>query len=159
MDGEGRGRPRAGVEPTQLLRTGARMIRLVAGTTPTGAWCSHHYAPRMPTFAQCIDLVDDAARIAEYRRLHQRIWPEVASGLRGLGLSNMRIWISGTRLFMTYDAADGFDPARDYQRYAEEPRVKEWESLMRTFQRRAPAAHDGEWWSVMECVFEMDAPP
>ena len=113
----------------------------------------------MPTFAQCLDLVDDPARIAEYRRLHERIWPEVAAGLRELGLCNMRIWISGTRLFMTYDAPEGFDPARDYQGYAAQPRVREWDELMRTFQRRVPAARDGEWWSAMECVFDLDAQP
>jgi L-rhamnose mutarotase len=103
----------------------------------------------MPTFAQCLDLVDDPARIAEYRRLHERIWPEVAAGLRELGLCNMRIWISGTRLFMTYDAPEGFDPARDYQGYAAQPRVREWDELMRTFQRRVPTARDGEWLSLI----------
>ena len=113
----------------------------------------------MPTFAQCLDLVDDPARIAEYRRLHERIWPEVAAGLRELGLRNMRIWISGTRLFMTYDAPEGFDPARDYQSYAAQPRVQEWDALMRTFQRSVPAARPGKWWSAMECVFDLDAQP
>lgn len=113
----------------------------------------------MPTFAQCLDLVDDPARIAEYRRMHERIWPEVAAGLRELGLRNMRIWISGTRLFMTYDAPEGFDPARDYQAYAAKPRVQEWDALMRTFQGRVPAAREGEWWSAMECVFDLDAQP
>jgi L-rhamnose mutarotase len=113
----------------------------------------------MPTFAQAIDLVDDPERIAEYRRLHARIWPEVAAGLRSLGLSNMRIWISGRRLFMTYDAPDGFDPTRDYQGYASNPRVQEWDALMRTFQRQVPGARPGEWWSAMDLVFDLDQQP
>lgn len=111
----------------------------------------------MPTFAQAIDLVDDPQRIEEYRRLHARIWPEVAQGLRDLGLTNMRIWLVGTRLFMSYDAPDGFDPARDYQAYAAQPRVQEWDRWMRTFQRPIPGAPEGCWWTPMECVFNLAA--
>ncbi len=111
----------------------------------------------MATFAQTIDLVNDPARIEEYRRAHERVWPEVCAGLRALGIRNMRLWISGTRLFMQYDAPDGFDPSRDYQSYAAEPRVREWDERMRTFQRAIPTARTGEWWTPMERVFELDA--
>ncbi len=111
----------------------------------------------MPSFAMALDLVDDPARIAEYCRLHERIWPEVAAGLRALGLRNMRIYRSGSRLFMHYDAPEGFDPARDYQSYAAQPRVQEWDALMRGFQRRAPAARGRDWWTPMECVFDLQA--
>lgn len=31
---------------------------------------------------QALDLVDSAEKIAEYQRLHERIWPEVAGHLR-----------------------------------------------------------------------------
>ncbi|MFM7281071.1 MAG: L-rhamnose mutarotase, partial [Planctomycetia bacterium] len=44
----------------------------------------------MKTFAQTLELVDDPARIAEYRRAHERIWPEVAAALRAAGIGEMR---------------------------------------------------------------------
>lgn len=106
-------------------------------------------------WAQALDLVDDPALIAEYEQYHQRVWPEVIAALRQIGIQEMRIYRSGSRLFMTFTTGDGFDPARDYQRYASDPKCREWDDLMRRYQRPVPAAKAGEWWSPMQCVFEM----
>jgi L-rhamnose mutarotase len=107
-------------------------------------------------FAQAIDLVDDPELIAEYRAHHQRVWPEVVSALHDIGIIDMRIYLLGTRLFMYAQARDGFDPKRDYQRYAEDPRCREWDALMRRYQRPAPG-HDPAhgWWTAMEEVFDL----
>jgi len=113
----------------------------------------------MKTFAQTLELVDDPARIAEYRRAHERIWPEVAAALRAAGIGEMRIFLHGTRLFMCFEAPDDFDPARDYQRYAADPRCQEWERWMRSFQRPVPGATGGSWWTPMECVFDLASQP
>jgi len=109
----------------------------------------------MRTFAQALDLVDDTARIAEYIEYHRSAWPEVIAGLRRIGIRNMRIWRTGTRLFMVFDAPDSFDPARDYQSYTSDPRCREWDELMRTYQQRIPSAREGEWWTEMDLVFEV----
>ena len=111
----------------------------------------------MKTFAQALDLVDDPRKIAEYIEYHANPWPEVVAGLRRIGIRNMRIWRSGARLFMVYEAPDDFDPARDYQSYTNDPRCREWDELMRTYQKPIPgaAAREGEWWSEMELVFEI----
>jgi len=109
----------------------------------------------MRTFAQAIDLVDDPGMIAEYEAHHRAVWPETLAALRGIGVVRMRIWRLGARLFMVYEAPDGFVPARDFQRYAADPRAAAWDELMRKYQRRAPGARAGEWWAAMECVFEM----
>ncbi len=108
----------------------------------------------MRVFAQALDLVDDPARVDEYLRHHRAVWPEVTEGLRAIGVRGMRIWRGGTRLFMLVETDDGFDPAR-YQDYARDPRAQEWDALMRGFQRPAPFAKDGEWWSPLEEVFDL----
>ena len=110
------------------------------------------------TFAQALDLVDDPDRIAEYRHHHAQAWPEVVRGLRAIGIRRLRIWLTGTRLFMTFEAPDDFDPDRDYQSYAEDPRCDEWDRLMRTYQRRIPTADptDGGWWTPMDLVFDLE---
>lgn len=112
----------------------------------------------MPHFAQTLELVDDPARIAEYVAHHRAVWPEVVRGLRAIGIRAMRIWLHGNRLFMAVETVDGFDPVRDYQRYAADPRTRAWDALMRTYQRRVPAADlaDGAWWSTMQPVFDLD---
>jgi L-rhamnose mutarotase len=107
------------------------------------------------TFAQTLDLKDDPALIAEYRGHHQRVWPEVVLALRSAGIHSMRIYLAGTRLFMTFEAPDGFDPARDFQSYADDPRCAEWDALMRTYQRQVPGTPSGAWWMPMELVFEL----
>ncbi|MAB73275.1 MAG: hypothetical protein CMJ54_12310 [Planctomycetaceae bacterium] len=115
--------------------------------------------PRVKTFAQTLDLVDDPDRIAEYERHHASVWPEVLRGLRSIGIRSMRIWRTGPRLFMVFEADDDFDPARDYQAYTDDPRCRAWDDLMRPYQRRIPTADpdDGGWWTTMDLVFDQNA--
>ncbi len=113
----------------------------------------------MKTFAQCLDLVDDPASIAEYEAWHRRVFPEVLAGLRAIGVRSMRIFRHGARLFMTFEADDAFDPALDYPRYAENAKCREWDAMMRKFQRPVPGAKSGEWWSAMHEVFRMERAP
>ncbi|MFT3685360.1 MAG: L-rhamnose mutarotase [Phycisphaerales bacterium] len=110
----------------------------------------------MKTFAQALDLKDDAALIEAYRRYHRNVWPEVTDALRACGITSMRIYLTGTRLFMVFHAPDTFDPARDFQSFAASPRGREWDELMRTMQQRVPGAAAGEWWTPMEEVFDLD---
>jgi len=107
----------------------------------------------MRTFAQALDLHDDHAMIEEYERYHRAVWPEVAAALREAGISSMRIFRSGTRLFMVCEAPDDFDPARDFQSYAASAKCREWDELMRKYQRRVPGASGEGWWSPMKEVF------
>lgn len=109
----------------------------------------------MKVFAQALDLKDDPALIREYVEHHRAVWPEVERALREIGIRTMRIYLLGSRLFMYCEARDGFDPARDYQRYAADPRCREWDELMRRYQKPAPGAKAGEWWAGMELVYEL----
>ncbi|RPG18446.1 MAG: L-rhamnose mutarotase [Phycisphaera sp. TMED9] len=117
----------------------------------------HH----LKTFAQALDLIDDPDRIAEYDRYHVEAWPEVVRGLRSLGIQRMLLWRTGRRLFMTFDAPEDFDPVSDYQTYAEDPRCREWDELMKSYQQRIPNASgpDGAWWTPMDLVFDLEAQP
>lgn len=112
----------------------------------------------MQAFAQTLDLVDDPERIAEYDAYHAEVWPEVVAGLKSIGINRMQLYRTGTRLFMYCEAGEEFDPERDYQTYATDPRCREWDQLMRGYQQRIPTAGDtGEWWTPMELIFELDS--
>jgi L-rhamnose mutarotase len=112
----------------------------------------------MKTYAQTILLRDDPAVLAAYRDHHHHIWPEVAEGLRGAGILQMRIWLLGRQLFMVMDTTDDLDPDRDFARYeAGHPRHAEWQRLMESFQEPVPDAKPGEWWAQMELVFTLNA--
>ena len=114
---------------------------------------------RMQCFAQAIDLVDDPDLVRVYEEHHRAIWPRVVDALRAAGIVRMRIFRQGTRLFMYCEGPDGFDPARDYQQYARDPECREWDELMRRFQRPVPGAPDGAWWTPMDLVFDLEACP
>lgn len=114
----------------------------------------------MQCFAQAIDLSDDPEMIRVYKAHHRQVWPEVVRALRAAGITRMRIFLAGTRLFMYFEAPEGFDPARDYQAYAADPRCQEWDLLMRTFQRQLAGATPGApdaWWTPMEMIFDLES--
>jgi L-rhamnose mutarotase len=111
------------------------------------------------TFAQALDLKDDPVLIEEYRRHHRAVWPEVIEALRSIGIRRMRIWIAGTRLFMWFEAPDRFDPRRDFQTYAANPRCRAWDEWMRTYQRKLAQAAPDDWWMPMEEVFDIEEHP
>jgi len=110
----------------------------------------------MQHFGLTIELKDDPALIAQYREHHANPWPEPLQGLGEVGITDMKIFLLGTRMFMYMTATDEFDPNRDFPRYVEQnPRAGEWDELMRTFQQRVPEAQAEEWWANMEMVFDL----
>ncbi len=110
----------------------------------------------MKRYAQTIALKDDARIIAQYVEHHRAVRPEVERGLRAIGIERMLIWRLGRRLFMLMETADAFEPERDWPRYMEsDARVREWQSLMESFQQPAPDAAPGEWWANMELVYAL----
>lgn len=56
---------------------------------------------------------------------------------------------------MYLEASDDFDPARDFPKYMENPRAREWDVRMRDFQEPVPGAGPRDWWAPMEEVFSL----
>jgi L-rhamnose mutarotase len=103
-----------------------------------------------------VDLRDDPAAIAAYRDYHRRVWPEVIDSLRRAGVDRMDIHILGRRLVMIVELRDGLDVGRMFAAHASSnPRVQEWERLMRSLQQPSSDAPAGEWWAVMDRVFQL----
>ncbi len=110
----------------------------------------------MQEFALTINLVDDPAKIEEYKAYHRNVWPEVVENLAAVGILNMKIWLLGRRMFMLMQAEDSFRPDRDFARLeASSPRYDEWQRKMDEFQERVPEAQPAEHWAAMELVFDM----
>lgn len=103
-----------------------------------------------------LDLKDDPALIAEYRRYHQKIWPEITQSIRDSGVVNMEIYLRGTRMFMMMEVGEGFSFEKKAELDRNNPKVREWEQLMWKFQRPLPDAKPGEKWLLMEKIFELE---
>jgi L-rhamnose mutarotase len=109
----------------------------------------------LQSYGRTLMLKDDDQIVERYKEYHRNAWPEVVARLRGIGITEMRIYLIGRRMFMYMEAVDGFDPERDLPMLVEDPRYREWEELMSTFQQPAPEAKPGEWWAPMEEVFDL----
>ncbi|MHB1005734.1 MAG: L-rhamnose mutarotase [Chloroflexota bacterium] len=110
----------------------------------------------MKSYGLTLCLKSDPALIARYKEYHRAVWPEVVAGLRQVGVTGMKIYLTGVRLFMYMETEDGFDPAIDFARASATPRGREWDELMASLQERAPEARSDEWWSTMEQVFDLN---
>ena len=112
----------------------------------------------MQSYGMALELRDDPAAIARYKKEHQRAWPVVLNRLREVGITEMKIYLSGRHLFMYCETKDGFDPAKDFARCNDDPEYQKWDELMRTMQQRVAEAKPGEWWAMMDLVFDLNWP-
>jgi len=109
----------------------------------------------MQSYGMTLMLKDDEQIVERYKEYHRKVWPEVVSRLRENGITEMRIYLLGRRMFMYMEAVDGFSPELDFPKLAQDPRYREWDELMRGLQQPAPEARAGEWWAPMEEVFDL----
>jgi L-rhamnose mutarotase len=103
-----------------------------------------------------LDLKNDPASIAAYKRHHQSIWPEITESIKSAGILDMEIYVLETRLFMIMEVEDGFSFERKAEADRNHPRVQEWEKLMWTFQKALPYAKPGEKWLLMERIYKLE---
>jgi L-rhamnose mutarotase len=102
-----------------------------------------------------LDLQDDPALIAEYRRYHQKIWPEITRSIKDSGIIDMEIYLLGTRMFMIMEVHEGFSFETKAAADCANSKVREWEALMWKFQQPLPQAKAGEKWLLMERIFKL----
>ena len=109
----------------------------------------------MRRYCLTLDLKDDPALIAEYKRYHRKIWPEITQSIKHAGVENLEIYLLGTRLFMILEAGPEFSFENKARADQANPKVREWEKLMWKFQRPLPQAQPGEKWLLMERIFQL----
>lgn len=125
--------------------------------TPMKSYQVKEYHQPVKRYCRTLDLRDDAALIAEYRRRHSQteIWPEVMAGIREVGILEMEIYILDTRLFMIVETALDFDWDTAMDRLSTLPRQQEWEDYMSIFQLAAPGVTSAQKWQPMERMFHL----
>jgi len=107
-------------------------------------------------FCFTLDLKDDPALIAEYRKYHEKIWPEITQGLKDSGIEDLEIYLLGTRMFMIMEVNERFSFEAKARADQSNPKVREWEELMWEFQQPLPLARPGEKWLLMERIFKLE---
>ena len=68
-------------------------------------------------------------KLAEYKKRHDEIWPELVEVLKAAGMRNYSIWNVGDEVFGYYECEMGAAYAARTQ--AESPVVKRWDEYMK----------------------------
>src|SRR5262245_51185514 len=74
-------------------------------------------------------------KVDEYVALHDRLWPEVESAFREVGVRSLSLFLDGATVIMFIDYAGDRPWETALADYASRPRVPEWERLMAPFKR------------------------
>ncbi|AZI26887.1 MAG: L-rhamnose mutarotase [Pedobacter agri] len=109
----------------------------------------------MKRYCFTLDLIEDDELIAAYKQYHEAIWPEIVESIKSSGISDMEIYLSGTRLFMIMETNDTFSFENKAKADLENPKVQEWETLMWNYQKALPNAKPGEKWRLMDQIFKL----
>ena len=108
-------------------------------------------------FCLTLDLKDDPSLIAEYRKHHEKIWPEITESIKSSGIVDMEIYLLGTRMFMIMEVDESFSFDKKTKIDRQNPKVQEWEQLMWKFQQPLPQSKPGEKWLLMERIFKLES--
>jgi L-rhamnose mutarotase len=103
-----------------------------------------------------LDLKEDPNLIAEYKRYHEKIWPEITKSIKDSGIEDLEIYSLGTRMFMIMEVNESFSFGKKMQSDRTDPRVREWEDLMWKFQKPLPEAAPGAKWLLMDRIFKLE---
>jgi len=142
------GRNATGRRVSKKRATGAPGRRATAPASGTSS-----YGVRR--FGQLIGLRPE--RLAEYKRYHAAVWPEILDAIRRAGIRNYTIFHWRGQLFAYFEYHG--PPAELEERLrqiARAPRMREWWDVMDPMQRPVEGRAPGDWWAEMEEVFHTD---
>jgi predicted TIM-barrel fold metal-dependent hydrolase/L-rhamnose mutarotase len=137
---------------------------LIAGASPSEqARLLHRNAeriyrlPRKATrrYGRILGLKPEA--IAEYRRVHEAVWPLVLQQIRNSNISNYSIYLrEPENLLFAYYEYSGDDHDGDMARMAADPATQAWWEVCMPMQQPLATIQEGEWWAGMTEVFHVD---
>ena len=94
-------------------------------------------------------------KLAEYKALHEDVWPGVLEMIRKCNIRNYSIFLRDGMLF-SYFEYHGDDYEADMAKMAADPTTQKWWKLTDPCQEPLPTCKEGEWWATMEEVFHTD---
>ena len=95
------------------------------------------------------------ASLAEYKRYHAAVWPDILGMIRKCNIRNYSIYLKDDFLF-AYFEYHGTDYKADMAKMAADPRTQEWWAVMMPMQQPLDTRKEGEWWAEMEEVFHTE---
>lgn len=98
-----------------------------------------------------------ADKVAEYKRLHAEVWPDILHMISKCNIANYTIFLKEPEnLLFGYWEYTGDDFAADAAKMAADPRTQDWWEVCMPCQVPLDTRQEGEWWAMMEEVFHHD---
>jgi L-rhamnose mutarotase len=95
--------------------------------------------------------------IAEYKRVHQTIWPEILDAITACNIKNYTIFLrEPENLLIGYWEYHGTDFQADMEKMKSAPLMQEWWKITDAMQTPLDSRNRNEWWSATENVFHTD---
>ncbi len=94
-------------------------------------------------------------KLAEYKRLHAAVWPDVLQMIHDCNIRNYSIYHKDGHLFSYFEYV-GADFAADMAKMAADPTTQQWWKLCEPCQEPLSTRAPGEWWARMEEVFHTE---
>jgi len=91
-------------------------------------------------------------KLAEYKKLHVAVWPEVLDMIKKCHIRNYSIYHKDGYLFSYFEYhGDNFDA--DMEKMAADPVTQKWWAVCKPMQAPLETCTEGQWWADMEEVF------
>jgi L-rhamnose mutarotase len=114
-----------------------------------------HRESDMQRIGQCVGLRPEV--MAEYKRIHAAVWPEVLATIARCNIRNYSIFLKEPEnILFAYFEYHGTDWKADMAKMAADPKTQEWWKITDPMQVPLENRREGEWWSRMEEVFHTD---
>lgn len=94
-------------------------------------------------------------KLEEYKRLHEKVWPEVLKTIYDCNIRNYSIFYRDGVLFSYFEYI-GDDYEADMKKMAADPKTQEWWTLTDPCQQPFTTVNENEWWAPLEEVFHTD---
>lgn len=109
----------------------------------------------MKRYGAVIGLKPEA--IAEYKRVHAAVWPDVLKQIKASRISNYSIFLREPEnlLFAYYEYA-GDDHDADMAAMARDPTTQKWWDVCMPMQAPLASKSEAEWWASTDEVFHID---
>lgn len=109
----------------------------------------------MKRMGMCLKLKAD--KIADYKRLHAAVWPEILTQITAANIRNYSIYLKEPEnlLFGCWEY-HGVDFTADMAAMAADPMTQRWWAVCMPCQEPFATRKAGEWWAMMEEVFHLD---
>lgn len=95
--------------------------------------------------------------IAEYKRIHAEVWPDVLRTIAACHIKNYSIFLrEPENLLFAYFEYHGDDFKADMAKMAADETTQRWWKITDPMQEALSSAAEGEWWAPAELVFHTD---